>query len=124
MFSRFQASTNFGAIESVNVLRRRPGGLGRLLDLEAVLVGAGEELDVVAEQTVPPSERVADDRRVGVAEVWFRVDVVDRRRHVEPVHHVIAHPFHARGSPNHPTQQFPLLHRGLTTMYNWWTTSV
>ena len=48
-----------------------------LLHLLAVLVGAGEELDVVAEQAVPAGERVADDRGVRVAEVRLGVDVVD-----------------------------------------------
>ena len=69
MFSRFHASTNFGAIAVGELLRRQARGLGGLLDLEPVLVGAGEELHVVAEQAVPAGERVADDRRVGVAEV-------------------------------------------------------
>ncbi len=68
------------------LLRRRAGGLGGLLDLEAVLVGAGEELDVVAEQPVPARQRVADDGGVGVAEVGLGVDVVDRGRDVEPTH--------------------------------------
>jgi hypothetical protein len=49
-------------------LRRLAGGVGGLLDLEAVLVGAGEELHVVAQQPVPARERVADDRRVRVPE--------------------------------------------------------
>ncbi len=67
-------------------LRVETRGLGGLLDLEAVLVGAGEVLDVVAEEAVPPGERVADDRRVRMAEVGLGVDVVDRRGHVEPGH--------------------------------------
>ena len=95
MSSRSQASANFGAISSVNVLRRHARCLGGLLDLEPVLVGAGQELDVVAEQAVPAGQRVADDRRVGVAEVRFGVDVVDRRRDVEP-----AHDRHATEGPN------------------------
>ena len=68
------------------LLRRRAGGLGRLLDLETVLVGAGEELDVVAEQPVPARQRITDDGCVGVAEVRLGVDVVDRGRDVEPTH--------------------------------------
>ena len=47
-----------------------------------MLVGAGEEEDVVAEQAVPAGERVGDDRRVGVPDVGHVVDVVDRRRDV------------------------------------------
>ena len=71
-------------------LRLEPGRLGGPLDVEAVLVGAGEEVDVVAEQAVPAGEGVADDRRVGVAEVRLGVHVVDRRRDVEPAHAVNA----------------------------------
>ena len=67
-------------------LRGLPGPLGRPLDVEAVLVGAGEEGDVVAEQAVPAGEGVADDRRVGVPEVRFGVHVVDGGRDVEPGH--------------------------------------
>ncbi len=63
-------------------------GLGRPLDLEAVLVGAGEEERVVAEQAVPPGDRVGDDGRVGVPDVGRVVHVVDRRRHVELGHGV------------------------------------
>ncbi len=68
------------------LLRRLPGGLGGLLDLEAVLVGAGDVLDVLAEQPVPAGERVADDRGVRVAEVRLGVDVVDRGGDVEAGH--------------------------------------
>ena len=64
----------------------QPVGLGRPLHLEAVLVGAGEEEGVVAEQPVPPGQGVGGDRRVGVADVGHVVDVVDRRRHVEAGH--------------------------------------
>ncbi len=59
------------------VLRRQAGGLGGLLHLLAVLVGAREEVHVVAEQAVPASDRVADDGGVGVAEVRLCGDVVD-----------------------------------------------
>ena len=58
-------------------------GLGRALHLEAVLVGAGEEEDVVAEQAVPAGEGVGGDRRVGVPDVGHVVHVVDRGGHVE-----------------------------------------
>ena len=68
------------------LLRRQPGGLGGLLNLLAVLVGAGEEVHVVAEQAMPAGERVADDRRVGVAEVRLGVDVVDRGGEVVVAH--------------------------------------
>ena len=55
---------------AVGVLPGRDAvGLGRPLHLEAVLVGAGEEEDVVAEQAVPAGQGVGGDRRVGVADV-------------------------------------------------------
>ena len=67
-------------------LRVEAGGVGGALDVEAVLVGPGEEQDVVAEQPSPARQRVTDDGGVGVPEVRFGVDVVDRRRRVEPGH--------------------------------------
>ncbi len=67
-------------------LRRDSGSFGCLLDLEAVLVGAGDVLDVVAEEAVPAGECVTDDRGVRVAEVRLGVHVVDRCRQVEPAH--------------------------------------
>ena len=59
------------------------GGPGHL---QAVLVGPGQEEDVLAEQPVPPGQAVGDDRGVGVADVGRVVDVVDRRRDVEAAH--------------------------------------
>ena len=52
--------------------------LGRLHDLGAVLVGAGHEPDVVAQQAVPAGQGVGVDRRVRRAHVRRVVDVVDR----------------------------------------------
>ncbi len=66
--------------------RRDPVGLGRPLDLQAVLVGAGEEERVVAQQPVPPGDRVRDDGRVRVPDVGRVVHVIDRRRQVELGH--------------------------------------
>ena len=77
---------NCGAITSANCLRREARCVGRLLDLEAVLVGTGEEVDVVAEQPVPAGERIADDRRVRVSEVGLGVHVVDGCGQVEAAH--------------------------------------
>ena len=86
MSRRCHADSNCGAIEVGELLGREALCVGGLLDLEAVLVGAGEELDVVTEQPVPAGERVADDRRVRVAEVGLRVHVVDGCRQVEAAH--------------------------------------
>ncbi len=62
-------------------------GVGRLLVLQPVLVGAGDEAHVVAQQPVPPGDGVADDDLVGVADVGRVVDVADRRREVEALGH-------------------------------------
>ena len=56
------------------------GGLG---DLVAVLVRPGQEADVVAGEAAVARHRVGHDRRVRVAEVRRRIDVVDRRGEVE-----------------------------------------
>ena len=58
-------------------------GLGLLRDRLAVLVGAGQEEDVLAALAVVPGEDVGRDRRVGVPEVGLAVDVVDRGGDVE-----------------------------------------
>ena len=57
---------------------REPARLGGLGDLGAVLVGAGEEEDVVALLAMEAGEDVGGDRRVGVTQMRLAVDVVDR----------------------------------------------
>ena len=61
------------------LLRRDAGGFGLVLDLLAVLVGAGEEHHVIAAQTLVAGDRVACDGAVGVADVELRGGIVDRR---------------------------------------------
>ena len=58
--------------------RRDPLALGGLGDRLAVLVGAGQEEDLVAALAHVPREHVGGDRRIHVAEVGLTVDVVDR----------------------------------------------
>ena len=53
------------------------------LNLLAVLVGAGEEVGVVAEEAVAAGDGVGHKGGVGVADVRARVDVVDRRGEIE-----------------------------------------
>ena len=65
------------------LLRGDSGCGGGALDLLAVLVGAGEEEGVVAEQAVAAGDDVGRDGRVGVADVRARVDVVDRGSEIE-----------------------------------------
>ena len=57
-------------------------GLGRLLHLLAVLVGAGEKFDVAPIETLKASQNVARKRGVGVANVRHIVDVINGRRDV------------------------------------------
>ena len=57
--------------------RREAGELGRLGHLVAVLVGAGQKEDVVAELAVVPRQDVGGDRGVGVPQVGVGVHVVD-----------------------------------------------
>ena len=57
-----------------------------LLDVLAVLVGAGQEAHVLAREAEIAGERVRDDRRVEVPDVGPVVDVVDRGREVAARH--------------------------------------
>ena len=71
--------------------RGRPASFGASplprgsVDLLAVLVGPGEEADVVAADPLVARHRVRHDGRVDVPDVGQVVDVVDRRRDVEGV---------------------------------------
>ena len=64
-------------------LRRHVVGGGGLGDLLAVLVEAGEELDVVAHRAAEARLDVGQDRGVGRAEVRGGVHVIDGRGDVE-----------------------------------------
>ncbi len=75
MSRSFHASTEPGT-GAVGLLPwRQPGGVRRPNDLQSVLVGAGEEEDVVAEKPVPARQGVGVDRRIGVADVGRVVHV-------------------------------------------------
>ena len=73
------------------LLWRNALGVGRLLNLQAVLVGSREQMHVFAEQAVPAGNGVGDDRGVCVAEVWLGVDVIDGSRRAETVRRVVRH---------------------------------
>ena len=66
------------ALRSASSLGRHALALGRLGDRLAVLVGAGQEEDLLAALAHVAGEDVGADRRVRVAEMGRRVDVVDR----------------------------------------------
>ena len=68
------------------LLRRNAGGIGRLLNLETMLIGACEEVNFFAEESMPPSKCVADDCCVRVPEMGLRVHVIDRCRQIEATH--------------------------------------
>ena len=74
-----------GTLDDVidELLRRNTGLLGLQLDLLAVLVGAGQELDVVALQALVASHSVGSDGAVGMADVQLIAGIIDRRCNVE-----------------------------------------
>ena len=69
------------------------GGLRLLLDLLAVLVGAGAEEDVVALHPLVAGDRVGEDDLIGVADVGLGRGVGDGRRHVKLFLFHLKHPF-------------------------------
>ena len=79
-------SLNLATTSSTCSLGSEPPSAGRLLHLGAVLVGAGEEEDVVAQLPVEARRHVGGRRRVGVPDVRHVVDVVDGSGDVEPAH--------------------------------------
>jgi hypothetical protein len=58
----------------------------RALDVQSVLIGPGQEECLEAALALVARHRVGDQRRVEVAEMRMRVDVVYRRCNVELVH--------------------------------------
>ncbi len=65
------------------LLRRDSGGGGDVADLLAVLVGAGEEHDVLPQQAVIAGQCICGHRAVGVADVELVRGIVDRRGDIE-----------------------------------------
>ena len=68
---------------SANCCGETSGRGGGPLDLLAVLVRAGKEEGIVAEQAVATRNDIGRNRRIGVADVGARVDVVDRGSEIE-----------------------------------------
>ena len=66
-------------------LRRNAFLFGRLLHLQPVLVGTGQEKHVLAVEPVKTRQRVGGDHRIGVADMRLAVRVEDRRCQVEIV---------------------------------------
>ena len=67
-------------------LRCDPALLCRALDLESVLVGAGEKKRIVPAERSVTLEHITHDGRVGAAEMRNVVDVIDRRGDVIRAH--------------------------------------
>jgi hypothetical protein len=57
--------------------------LRRLLDLLAVLVGAGEEQNVIAVEPLEAGQRIGGERLVGLADVRGAIGIGDGRRYEE-----------------------------------------
>ena len=69
---------------AVGQLARRQALLGgRLLHLQPVLVGAGEEIDVLAVEALKARDGIGGDRLVGVADMRLAVGIGDGRGDVE-----------------------------------------
>ena len=60
-------------------LGRCASSVGSLLNLEAVFVGASEEIHIVAQQSVPASKRIANDGGVCMSQVWLCIHVINWR---------------------------------------------
>ena len=91
------SSSNLAALRSASSCGEIPSRSAAMLDRLAVLVGAGEEEDVLPPLAHVAREHVGRDRRVGVAEVRLGVDVVDRGGDVEA--HRAAFEADANGPP-------------------------
>jgi len=72
-----------GRVAVGKLLRRDAFGLGVLLHLQAVLVGAGQEEHILAVQPLEARQDVGGDDVVGVADMRLAVGVEDRRGDVE-----------------------------------------
>ena len=81
--SRFTMASNSGTLRSRNCRARQALARRRLLHLLAVLVGAGEEIDVVAVEPHEAGDRVGRDHFIGVADMRRAVRIRNRGGDVE-----------------------------------------
>lgn len=74
-----------GALHDVinKLLRGDAGLLGLQLDLLAVLIGTGQELDIVALQALVAGHGIGRHSAVGMADMQLIAGVIDRRSDVE-----------------------------------------
>ena len=73
------SASNFAAFRSASSCGEIPSRCGRDLDRLAVLVGPGEEENVLSALAHMAGKHVGGQGRIGVAQVRLGVDVVDRR---------------------------------------------
>src|SRR6185369_15506144 len=84
------------------LLRRASGLLRGALDVDAVLVGAGQEISLDTALTFCTRDRVCHDHRVEMTKVWKTVGVVDWCSDVESIHllTIVSHAAARRRSGN------------------------
>ena len=82
-FIRFTIASKRGTLRSTQLSRGQPLLGGGLLDLLAVLVGAGEEIDVVAVEPHEARDGIGGDRFIGMADMRRAIRIGDRGRDVK-----------------------------------------
>ena len=80
-------------LRSASACGVKPLGERRLLHLQTVLVGAGEEEHILVVEAFKARDGIRGERRIGMADVWRAVRIEDRRRDVE-----LLFPAHMAGS--------------------------
>ena len=90
--------TKFGGNVRRELLRRLACGLGCALDLLPVLVSASKKICVVAHHALPPRDRVACDRCIGMTDMRSRIHVVDGRGDVESFAHCLVNRLFGNGT--------------------------
>src|SRR5207249_1441213 len=91
-------STKFGGNFGGELLRGLARSLGCALDLLPVLVSAGKKICVVAHHALPPRDRVACDRCIGMTYMRSRIHVVDGRGDVESFAHCLVNRLFGNGT--------------------------
>ena len=76
----------FGRDAIDKLLRRHPLARSRLLDLQAMLIHAGDEESVAPVETHEPLDRIGRDALVSMADMRRAIGVRDRRGDVEAAH--------------------------------------
>ena len=67
--------------------RLHAGSAGRLGDFQAVLIGASQEMHIIAIETLEARNRIAGDRLIGMAHMWPSIGVGDGGGQVKSLAH-------------------------------------